>query len=120
MRVQVVRTAAPVGMGLTELEEAILLQADMLEVAAPVEGRAEGAVVEAHVDKGQGPVATIVVRAGTLRTGDPLVVGKEHGRVRHMALPDGTEVEEATPGAPPPLCSPAACSAHMLPRRSRA
>jgi hypothetical protein len=96
--VQVVRTAAPVGMGLRELEEAILLQAEMLEVSAVVEGFAEGTVVDAHLDKGQGPVATVVVRSGTLRIGDPVVVGVEHGRVRQMELPDGTKVEEATPG----------------------
>lgn len=96
---QVVRTAAPVGTGLRELEEAILLQAEMLEVAAPVEGRAEGTVVEARLDKGQGPVATVVVRAGTLRVGDSLVVGKEYGRVRQLRAPDGRVLQAATPGA---------------------
>ena len=96
---QVVRTAAPVGLGLQELEEAILLQAEMLEVAAPVEGRAEGSVVEARLDKGQGPVATVVVRTGTLRVGDAIVVGKEHGKVRQLRAPDGRSLEEATPGA---------------------
>jgi translation initiation factor IF-2 len=97
--VSVVQTAAPVGMGLRELEEAILLQAELLEIAAPVEGRAEGTVVEAHMEKGVGPVATVVVREGTLRVGDPVVVGKEHGRVRQLRKTNGVEVEEATPGA---------------------
>ena len=97
--VQVVRVAAPRGVGLRELEEAILLQADLLEVAAPVDGRAEGTVVEAHVERGQGPVATVVVNGGTLRVGEPLVVGKEHGRVRQLRTTDGKEIDEATPGA---------------------
>jgi translation initiation factor IF-2 len=99
-----VRTAAPIGMGLRELEEAILLQAEMLEVSAAVEGRAEGTVVEVHVDKGQGSVATVIVRSGTLRIGDPIVIGKEHGRVRQMRSPDGTEVQEIKPGASRPAC----------------
>jgi hypothetical protein len=120
--VQVVRTAAPVGMGLQELEEAILLQAEVLDVTAPVQGFATGTVVESRLDKAMGPVATVVISSGTLRVGDPLVVGKEHGRVRQMELPDGTEVVEATPGtlllsAPLPcllsLCM-CTCTCHTL------
>jgi hypothetical protein len=117
--VQVVRTAAPVGIGLRELEEAILLQAEVLDVTAPVQGFATGTVVESRLDKAMGPVATVVISSGTLRVGNPLVVGKEHGRVRQMELPDGTEVAEATPGtlllsAPLPcLALPCLLSLHM-------
>lgn len=97
--VQVVRTAAPAGVGLHELEEAIALQAEMLEIAAPAEGRAEGAVVEAHLDVGQGPVATVVIKGGTLRVGDPIIVGAKHGRVRQLRSAAGADIEEAAPGA---------------------
>ena len=97
---QLVQTAAPVGMGLKELEEAILLQADLLEVTAPVAGRAEATVVEARLDKGQGPVATVIMRRGTLRVGDSIVVGSEYGKVRSLRSPSGDAATEVLPGAP--------------------
>ncbi len=81
---QVVECSAPTGQGLLELEEALLLQAEVMELAAPVACRAEALVVEAHMDKGQGPVATVVVRKGRLAPGDHVVVGTEYGRVRAM------------------------------------
>jgi translation initiation factor IF-2 len=64
---QVVETAAPKGVGLAELEEAVLLQAEIMDLQASAAGRAEGTVVEARRDKGQGPVATIIVKRGCLQ-----------------------------------------------------
>jgi translation initiation factor IF-2 len=64
---QVVETAAPRGLGLRELEEAVLLQAELMELRAATSGAAEATVVEARMDKGQGPVATIIVKRGTLQ-----------------------------------------------------
>ena len=111
--VQVVHVAAPKGIGLRELEEAILLQAELLGVSAPVDTLPEAAVVESHVDRGQGPVATVVVRQGVLKVGQPVVVGKEHGRVRSLHDPEGTSMLEAAPGAPLHL----RCSSVCLDRR---
>jgi len=96
--VQVVQVAAPKGMGLSELEEAIMLQAELLGVSAPVDTLAEGTVVEAQVDKGQGPLVTVVMRQGTLCVGQPFVVGKQHGRVRLLQSPDGRALNSVTPG----------------------
>lgn len=97
---QVVETAAPVGMGLLELEEAVLLQADLLELCASQEALPEATVVETRVDTGQGPIATVVLRKGCLQVGQAFVVGKEHGRVRSIVAFDGTPLETALPGAP--------------------
>lgn len=71
----------------------------MLDVGAPVACLAEGVAVEARIDRGQGPLATVVVRQGTLRIGDAVVVGATFGRVRSLASPSGEDVEEALPGA---------------------
>jgi translation initiation factor IF-2 len=98
--VQVVHVAAPKGIGLRELEEAILLQAELLGVSAPVDTLPEASVVESHVDRGQGPVATVVVKQGVLKVGQPVVAGKEHGRVRSLHDPEGAPLQEATPGMP--------------------
>lgn len=96
--VQVVQVAAPKGIGLSELEDAITLQAELLRVAAPVDTLAEGTVVEAQVDRGQGPLVTVVMRQGTLSVGQPFVVGKQHGRVRSLQDPDGRALQSVTPG----------------------
>lgn len=95
---QVVETAAPVGQGLEDLEEAILLQADLLELRASQESMAEATVVETRVDVGQGPMATVVLRKGRLAVGQAFVVGKEYGRVRSLKAADGTAIDEALPG----------------------
>lgn len=97
--VQVVQVAAPKGLGLSELEEAIILQAEVLGVSAPVDTLAEGTVVEAQVDRGQGPLVTVVMRKGTLSIGQPFVVGKQHGRVRALQDPDGRSLQSVKPGA---------------------
>jgi len=88
------------GMGLTDLEEIVLLQADVLDLKANPNRRADGAVVEARLDKGRGPVATVVVGRGTLRTGDIVVVGSVWGRVRALVNDRGETVKEAAPSTP--------------------
>jgi translation initiation factor IF-2 len=85
---------------LEALLEMILLQADVLELKAVPNKRAKGVIVEARLDKGRGPVATVLVQEGTLRTGDPVVSGIHHGRVRTMTNDRGILVEEAGPSSP--------------------
>lgn len=85
---------------LDKLEEAILLQADLLELTANPNRAAEGAVVEARVDTGRGPVATVLVKRGTLRVGDTFVAGGQWGRVRAMIDDHGHKVSDAGPGIP--------------------
>ena len=88
------------GMGLAELEEIVLLQADVLDLKANPGRRADGTVVEARLDKGRGPVATVVVSRGTLRVGDILVAGQYWGRVRALINDRGQNVKEAGPSMP--------------------
>ncbi|MEZ4599261.1 MAG: translation initiation factor IF-2 [Syntrophotaleaceae bacterium] len=85
---------------LDELLEMILLQAEVLELKSNPAKRAKGVIVEARLDKGRGPVATVLVQEGTLRTGDPVVTGIYHGRVRTMTNDRGILVEEAGPSSP--------------------
>eukprot|EP00891_Asterochloris_glomerata_P008954 jgi/Astpho2/8954/e_gw1.00133.45.1_t len=98
--VQVVETAAPVGLGLAELEDALLLQADLLELKASTSRAAEGVVVEASLDKGQGPVATVIIKQGTLRTGQFVAVGKAWGKVRSLRDASGKMLKQVNPGQP--------------------
>jgi translation initiation factor IF-2 len=86
--------------GLDKLLEAIHLQAELLELKADPARRAQGVVLEARLDKGRGPVATVLVQNGTLRRGDPVVVGTIAGRVRSMQNERGEVVKEAGPSAP--------------------
>ena len=88
------------GMGLEELEEIVLLQADVLDLKANPNRRADGIVVEARLDKGRGPVATVVVGRGTLKVGDILVAGQFWGRVRALFNDRGQNVKEAGPSMP--------------------
>ncbi|HEV8323477.1 MAG TPA: translation initiation factor IF-2 [Myxococcota bacterium] len=87
-------------MGLDELLEAIHLQAEILELYANPEKRAVGVVLEAKLDKGRGPVATILVLEGTLHTGDPCVAGRYSGKVRALVDHVGRNMEKAAPGTP--------------------
>ncbi|PIZ29791.1 MAG: translation initiation factor IF-2, partial [Alphaproteobacteria bacterium CG_4_10_14_0_8_um_filter_53_9] len=86
--------------GLEELEEIVLLQADMLDLKANANRRADGAVVEARLDKGRGPVATVIVQRGTLRAGDIVVAGSVWGRVRALINDRGEQIDEAGPSMP--------------------
>ncbi|GAB0149259.1 MULTISPECIES: translation initiation factor IF-2 [Marichromatium] len=95
-----VRVSAKAGDGIDELLDAILLQSEVLELKAPVEGPARGAIVESSLDKGRGPVATVLVQAGTLNRGDIIVSGGEYGRVRAMFDETGKPVDSAGPSIP--------------------
>jgi translation initiation factor IF-2 len=95
-----VDVSAKSGQNLDRLLETILLVAELQELKADPESPARGVAIEAHLDKGRGPVATILVQRGTLRTGDPLVCEPPHGRVRAMLDENGQPVEEAPPGRP--------------------
>jgi translation initiation factor IF-2 len=95
-----VEVSATKGINLDKLEEAILLQAELLDLKANPGRTAEGAVIEAKLDKGRGPVATALVQRGTLRVGDIIVAGSEWGRVRLLVNDRGETVTEAGPSTP--------------------
>ncbi|MGE1524244.1 translation initiation factor IF-2 [Escherichia coli] len=97
---QFVHVSAKAGTGIDELLDAILLQAEVLELKAVRKGMASGAVIESFLDKGRGPVATVLVREGTLHKGDIVLCGFEYGRVRAMRNELGQEVLEAGPSIP--------------------
>jgi len=95
-----VPVSAKVGTGIDDLLEQVLLQAEVLELTAPVEAPARGLVVAARLDKGRGPVATILVQSGTLKRGDVVLAGSSFGRVRAMLDENGKAVSEAGPSIP--------------------
>ena len=95
-----VNISAKKGTNIDELLQMILLEADMLELKADPDQKAVGTVIEARLDKGKGPVATLLVQQGTLHVGDPIVVGNTFGRVRVMTNGHGQRVKEALPSAP--------------------
>ncbi|HEY0955645.1 MAG TPA: translation initiation factor IF-2, partial [Roseateles sp.] len=88
------------GQGIDDLLEQVLLQAEVLELKAPVESMAKGLVIEAKLDKGRGPVATVLVQSGTLKRGDVVLAGSTYGRVRAMLDEDGKASTEAGPSIP--------------------
>ncbi len=92
--------SAKMGHGISELLDMILLSADMLELKANAKRQARGLVIEAQLDKGRGPVATILVQKGTLHVGDFISAGASHGKVRAMVDDKGRRVKEATPSTP--------------------
>ncbi|MEM1429763.1 MAG: translation initiation factor IF-2 [Pseudomonadota bacterium] len=98
--VQDVEVSAISGQGLDELLESIALQSEILELKANPERRAEGAVIEAQLDVGRGPVATVLVQKGTLKRGDIFVVGEQWGKVRALINDKGDRVNEAGPSVP--------------------
>ncbi|MCC5948265.1 MAG: translation initiation factor IF-2, partial [Nitriliruptoraceae bacterium] len=98
--IPMVEVSAKTGQGLDELLEVVLLQADLLELQANPDKDARGRVVEAHLDRGRGPVATLIVQGGTLRRGDILVAGTADGKIRAMFDENGTQVDEAPPARP--------------------
>jgi len=95
-----ISVSAKTGQGIDDLLENVLLQAEVLELKAPVEALAKGLVVEARIDKGRGPVATVLVQSGTLRKGDVILAGAAFGRVRAMIDENGRSVETAGPSIP--------------------
>ncbi|MCX8049718.1 MAG: translation initiation factor IF-2, partial [Methylohalobius sp.] len=92
--------SAKTGQGIDELLEAILLQAEVLELRAPAKGGARGVVLESRLDRGRGPVADVLVQAGTLSKGDVVLCGSSFGRIRAMFDESGRQLKEAGPSAP--------------------
>ena len=97
---QFVELSAKAGTGVDNLLDAISLQAEVLELSAVAEGRATGVVIESALDKGRGPVATVLVQQGSLKKGDYLVCGVQYGRVRALFDETGKQVDEAGPSIP--------------------
>jgi translation initiation factor IF-2 len=95
-----VPVSAKTGEGIDSLLENVLLQAEVLELRAPAEAAARGLVIEARLDKGRGPVATVLVQSGTLKRGDVVLAGASYGRVRAMIDEDGKAAAEAGPSIP--------------------
>ena len=98
--VQDVEVSAITGQGLDELLEAIALQSEILELKANPNRAAQGAVIEAQLDVGRGPVATVLIQNGTLKRGDIFVVGEQYGRVRALINDQGERIDEAGPSVP--------------------
>ena len=95
-----VPVSAKTGQGVDDLLEQVLLQAEVLELKAPIDAMAKGLVIEAQLDKGRGPVATVLVQSGTLKTGDVVLAGQTYGRVRAMLDENGKPSKEAGPSIP--------------------
>jgi translation initiation factor IF-2 len=95
-----VSVSAKTGQGIDALLEQVLLQAEVLELKAPEEAMAKGLVIEAQLDKGRGPVATVLVQSGTLKVGDVVLAGQTYGRVRAMLDEDGKSIKAAGPSMP--------------------
>ncbi len=95
-----VAVSAKTGAGIDDLLEQVLLQAEVLELMAPKASMAKGLVIEAKLDKGRGPVATVLVQSGTLRRGDVVLAGSTYGRVRAMLDENGKAITEAGPSIP--------------------
>ena len=95
-----VSVSAKTGFGIDALLEQVLLQAEVLELRAPIDAMAKGLVIEARLDKGRGPVATILVQSGTLKTGDVVLAGSTYGRVRAMLDENGKTIKTAGPSIP--------------------
>lgn len=95
-----VNISAKSGLGIDELLDAILLQSEVLELTALTDGAAKGVVIESRLDKGRGPVATVLVQSGTLRKGDILLAGFQYGRVRALVGDNGDMVDSAGPSIP--------------------
>jgi translation initiation factor IF-2 len=98
--VQFMPVSAKTGQGIDELLDAVLLQAEVLELKAPKDAPAKGIVIESRLDKGRGPVATVLVHSGTLKRGDIVLAGAVFGRVRAMTDENGKPVNEAGPAIP--------------------
>ncbi len=97
---QFIPVSAHSGQGIDSLLDAILLQAELLELSAVHEGPARGAVIESRLDRGRGPVATVLVQNGSLKVGDAILVGEQVGRVRALVDENGKQTKEAGPSIP--------------------
>ena len=97
---QFVNVSAHTGEGIDELLDAILLQAEVMDLTAVAEGPAKGLVIEASLEKGRGAVATLLVQSGTLNQGDMIIAGEEYGRIRNMFDETGTSIKQAGPSQP--------------------
>jgi len=97
---QFVHVSAKTGEGIPDLLDAVVLQSELLELTAKVNCPAEGVVIEARLDRGRGPVASILVQSGTLNRGDILLAGEYYGRVRSMVNENGVEIDAAGPAIP--------------------
>ncbi|WMN60548.1 translation initiation factor IF-2 [Pseudoalteromonas xiamenensis] len=97
---QFVYISAKTGLGIDELLESILMQAELLELSAAHQGMAAGVVIESRLDKGRGPVATVLVQSGTLNQGDIVLCGLEYGKVRAMKDENGHDIKSAGPSIP--------------------
>lgn len=95
-----VQVSSKTGLGIDTLLEQVLLQAEVLELQAPVDSLAKGLVIEARLDKGRGPVATVLVQSGTLKVGDVVLAGQTFGRVRAMLDENGKTAKTAGPSIP--------------------
>ena len=95
-----ISVSSKTGMGIDDLLEQVLLQAEVLELKAPVDAAAKGIVIEAQLDKGRGTVATVLVQSGTLKVGDVVLAGQTYGRVRAMLDEDGKQAKSAGPSIP--------------------
>jgi translation initiation factor IF-2 len=95
-----VSVSAKTGQGIDDLLEQVLLQAEVLELKAPVDAMAKGLVIEAKLDKGRGPVATVLIQSGTLKVGDVVLAGQTYGRVRAMLDENGRKIESGGPSIP--------------------
>ncbi|HEY8035421.1 MAG TPA: translation initiation factor IF-2 [Methylobacter sp.] len=98
--VQFLKISAKTGAGIDDLIEALIVQTEILELKAPVEGAASGIVIESRLDKGRGVVATVLIQKGTLESGQMVLCGHEYGRVRAMFNENGVAIKEAGPCAP--------------------
>ncbi len=98
--VQFLKISAKTGEGVDELIEALIVQTEILELKAPVEGAASGIVIESRLDRGRGVVATVLIQKGTLESGQMVLCGHEYGRVRAMFNENGVTIKEAGPCAP--------------------
>ena len=97
---QFVNVSAHTGEGIDELLDAILLQAEVMDLKATADGPARGLVIESSLEKGRGAVATLLVQGGTLKQGDMIIAGEEYGRIRNMFDETGTSIKEAGPSSP--------------------
>jgi translation initiation factor IF-2 len=95
-----VAVSSKTGQGIDDLLERVLLQAEVLELKAPIEAMAKGLVIEARLDKGRGPVATVLVQSGTLNVSDVVLLGQTYGRVRAMLDENGKPIKQAGPSIP--------------------